>query len=355
MATEVMTPEVMGEGEARDLEIVDAGQVLSTLSKAEIDIQIATAKRYPRSIKAFKNQAMELATLDEETAASMFYALPRGGKTLEGPSVRLAEVVGSSWGNLRYGARVVEIGKDQLTAQGMCFDLEKNIAIAIEVRRRITDRNGRRFNEDMITVTGNAACSIALRNAIFKVVPFAVVKGIYEAAREASIGKTLTMEQRRTNALTWFAKVGATEVKVLALLGRKGVEDITVDDLITLQGLRTAIKDGEAKVDDIFATVSTPQQSGPAPVGPDPLVAKAAAATQASPTPVKCAHEAVRAQLDTCPPVSVVTCTTCGEEVPGQMTQATADKLAAAQEREPGQDDDEPVLTSPAAEKARKR
>lgn len=228
---------------------VESRALVEAITSAEIDTQISTAKRYPRSITQFRRDAMEMATLDEDTASSMFYVLPRGGKSIEGPSARLAEVVGSSWGNLRYGARIVSTDDNFVTAQGMCFDLQKNISASIEVKRRITDRNGRRFNDDMIQVTANAACSIALRQAIFKVVPFAFVKPIYEAARRASVGEAATFSTKRHNALEWFKKAGATEAQVLSFLGHKGVDDISVEDLIALNGLKTAISDGDTSIE----------------------------------------------------------------------------------------------------------
>jgi hypothetical protein len=250
--------EVSGEllGPDDGVEYIDGSTALMALNKSEIDTQITTAKRYPRSIKQFKQNAMELACLDEETAGSMFYVLPRGGKKIEGPSTRLAEVVGSSWGNLRYGSRVVSTDDKFVTAQGACFDLEKNIAITVEVKRRITDKNNKRYNDDMITVTSNAACSIALRNAIFKIVPFAVVKTIYEQARLTSVGKADSLEAKRGKMLDWFTKAGATQEQVLAAIGRPGVDDVTLDDLITLRGLANAIKEGEATIEAVL---------GPAP------------------------------------------------------------------------------------------
>src|SRR5690606_17376874 len=92
---DVLEGEVVEEGTG-ELQVVSGG-ALSELTRAEIDMQIATAKRYPRSLTQFKESAMEMACLDEETAASMFYVLPRDGKKIEGPSVRLAEVVGSAF------------------------------------------------------------------------------------------------------------------------------------------------------------------------------------------------------------------------------------------------------------------
>lgn len=242
----------LDEEEPRVLEGLP-GSMLAMLSRTEIDVQIATAKRFPRSLQTFRQEVLTMATLDEETAGSMFYVLKRAGKTIEGPSVRLAEIAGSAWGNLRYGARTVDVDEKFVTAQGAAYDLEKNNACTIEVKRRITDRNNRRYSDDMITTTANAAMSIALRNAIFKVVPFSYVRSTYEEAKKVSLGKGLTMEARRQRALDWFAQHGATPEQVLKLLGKRGVEDLAVEDLVTLQGIRTAITDGETTMEQVLS------------------------------------------------------------------------------------------------------
>jgi hypothetical protein len=56
----------------------------------------------------------------------------------------MAEIAVSCWGNVRYGARVIEETDRFIVAQGVCHDLETNVYNAIEVRRRITGRTGRR-------------------------------------------------------------------------------------------------------------------------------------------------------------------------------------------------------------------
>lgn len=243
---------------------LDAGAALEAVTRGEIDIQIATAKRFPRSITAFKRQAEELATLDEATAATMFYRLPRGRKTIEGPSVRMAEVVAYAWGNLRVDARIAGEGETTVTAVGTAFDLERNVAVRSEVTRRITDSNGVRYNVDMIAVTKNAACSIAFREAVFKAVPRALYLEVVEQAKLAAIGKAKTMEERRDAAFGWFVKAGVDPARVLAHLGRKGLQDVTVDDLVTLTGYKTAIKDGELQIDEAFPLAGEPSDAASA-------------------------------------------------------------------------------------------
>lgn len=250
-------PEVV-TGEVVDLEpIGTGGTLIPTADNAAIDSQIATAKNWPRSIDRALKQARTLATLDEETAASCFYALPRAGKTIEGPSTRLAEIMASSWGNLRVDADIVDETETHVVAAASCLDLESNVAIRVRVKRRITDRNGRRFNDDMIGVTSNAAISIAFRNAVFRVVPMAFTNQIYRAARQAAVGKGGTLTQKRQAALAWFSKLAVQEEQVFAVLGVRGLNDIGEDQLATLRGLVTAIKGGETTVEEAFAPAPT--------------------------------------------------------------------------------------------------
>lgn len=226
--------------------------VLALVTKAELDQQITTARAYPRSIKRFVDSCREMATLNAKIAGECFYALPRDGKTIEGPSARLAEIVASAWGNCRAGARVVDEGQEFITAQGVFHDLERNVAITYEVRRRITGKNGKRYSPDMIAVTGNAACSIALRNAVFKGVPKAFWNDIYEKARLASVGDIKTLANSRAEAFQQLQKMRVPKANVLQVLGCAGEEDVGIDELVTLKGLVTAIQDGETTVDEVF-------------------------------------------------------------------------------------------------------
>jgi len=234
-------------------EIVATESTAIIAQRSEHEMKVATAKKFPRSVKAFKNQTRELATLDEETAGQCFYVLPRADKAIEGPSVRMAEIVAASWGNLSYGARIVSEDDKWITAQGICYDYEKNISASIEVRRRITNKNGQRFGDDMIQVTGRAACSIALREAIFKVVPRAFWSDILDEAKSASVGKGLTMDKQRDKCMDFWKKAGATEAMVLACIDKKGIEDITIDDLVFLRGCATAMKDEGIGADRILS------------------------------------------------------------------------------------------------------
>ena len=69
-----------------DNEIIEVKQaeMLQAINRAEVDIQIATAKQYPRDINASLNKIATYAMMDKETAEDCFYVLKRGGSTIEG-------------------------------------------------------------------------------------------------------------------------------------------------------------------------------------------------------------------------------------------------------------------------------
>jgi hypothetical protein len=243
--------------EVRAIELVDTS-VAGAITRSEVGMQLDAAHRYPRSIKRFMQNSITVATINVPTAMSCMYALPRSGKTIAGPSVRLAEIMAGAYGNLHAAARIVDIGDKQVTAQGIAWDLETNLRIAVEINRRITKKNGERFDDDMINVTCAAACSIALRNAIFRVVPRAFVDQVYDKCRMVAVGDAKTLVQRRDEVLQRLALVGADRARVLNALQLKGVEDITLTHIETLIGYGTAIKGGDKSVDELFpAAVAT--------------------------------------------------------------------------------------------------
>jgi hypothetical protein len=108
------------------------------------------------------------------------------------------------------------------------------------------------FSADMIGVTGNAAASIALRNAIFKAVPTPFWKPIYLACRKVVAGDARTFASRRDNMLHEFGVMGVTEERLCAAIEVKGKADITLDHMATLAGFYTALKDGDTTIEDAF-------------------------------------------------------------------------------------------------------
>ena len=261
MTMQALDPiEALAAPEDTEIVRVEVGAI-GAITKSEVEAQIDAAHKYPRSVTRFLNEAVTLATVTQEVAESCIYSLPRDGKLIAGPSVRLAEICASAYGNMHVGARVVDVEDANIVAQGIAWDIQKNYRASLEVKRRITGRSGRRFSEDMITMTGNAAASIALRNAIFRVIPRSYVIGIYERARLVAVGNAQTLDAKRSALLDRLQKIGVSQDRVLARLGRTGIQDIGLDDMEILIGLGTAIKNNDQTIDEAFPAPA------PAPIG----------------------------------------------------------------------------------------
>jgi hypothetical protein len=234
--------------------------VIYSQDKAVIDTQIATAKAYPRNLKKAVDNAVFIVTLDEETASTCSYSLPRAGKVITGPTVHFAKILAQNWGNLRIEAKVIAIDRTTLTSQAVAFDLENNLAIKVEVKRSIMTKTGR-MNDDMITVTGNAANAISMRNAILNVIPKAVVDKVYNEAKNKITGDLsddTKLALKRKKVFDGFKTTyDVSEQEVLQAIGKAAIEHITQDDLVVLIGIGQAIKDGDTTVDLAFRPKKT--------------------------------------------------------------------------------------------------
>jgi len=233
--------------------------VFEAVTRQEVDQQVATAKAYPRSVERFMSSARALVTMTQATAEDCIYALPRKDKdgnkvSIEGPSARFAEVLAATYGNARIATRIMPVGPNdtEVCAQAVFFDVENNVARSVEYKRRITYSSGKRYTDDMVLMTANAAASIAARNATLQAIPRAVWEGLYDAARKAAVGDAQTFATTRARAMAFLSKMGVDESRVLAFCKVEKVEDITAELLLELRGVAAAIREGDAKLDDVF-------------------------------------------------------------------------------------------------------
>ncbi len=232
-------------------------EVLEAINRAEVDIQIATAKKYPRDINEALNKIATYAKMDKETAEDCFYVLRRRGangqeNVIEGLSVRMAEIIAGAWGNIRVQTRITGNDGKMITAQAICHDLETNYAVSKEVNRRITDKFGRTYSEDMQVVTGNAASSIAFRNAVLAVIPKAITKKVINEVKQVALGQSIDLEQSRQNIIIYFKKIGVSEEQILSYLDINSINEIDQAKVFELRATANAIKEGTTTVQETF-------------------------------------------------------------------------------------------------------
>jgi hypothetical protein len=247
-------------------EVISVG-VLESLEKASIDMQIATAKRFPRSIATFQKRSIECACIDEDTAASCLYRRPvgkdKGGEEIyvEGMSIRLAEIVGANYGNLRVGARIISKSEREVVAQGVAHDLETNFYSSSEVIESTVDKYGKPFSERMRVVVAKAALAKARRDATFQVVPRAMAIPVQAAIKSLLFGKTESLSMWRERIAAWIKVLGIDERRVFAAVGVSGLADMVKEHVEQLLGIKTALQNGDATLDEAFPELTVKENT----------------------------------------------------------------------------------------------
>lgn len=224
------------------------------LATVELDRAIMTAHRFPRSIEVAVKKMRTLVLYNREAMENAIYALPRGGKPILGPSIGFANAIMQCWGNCRVASRVVFTDTKQkvVIAEGAFLDLETNAQSIVSVNRRIVDKHGRLYNDDMQIVTGAAAASIARRNAINGGITRAIWFPIFEEALQGVRGTVQTFAENRERAFTAMAQFGVKPEQIFLALGLKGAADMTFDHIPAVRGMYAALRDGSMSVEEMF-------------------------------------------------------------------------------------------------------
>jgi hypothetical protein len=251
-------PEYLPNEDEMSVEITEASpSTLAVITQSEYAAMVATANLVTnkRKIEEFSKKLMSYSTHSQPVALSMFYTLPRAGKQIIGPSVRFAEVVAPCWKNNSTGSRMIGSTDDTVTAQGVFVDYECNTRNVKEIPRKITDKEGRKFNADMILTTSKAALSIAYREAILKGgVPMALWSPAYEQAKLTAVGQAVSHNARIDAAMEYLTKLGVSEWQIMNAVGVTSPKELEIDHLVTLKTLCEEIKKGARTIEEVFGS-----------------------------------------------------------------------------------------------------
>lgn len=231
--------------------------VISEITKGEIDMQVATAKRYPRNLPQVMKNIFAAGTYNEQTMESLVYSLPQGQGAINGPSVRLAEIIACEYQNLLVQSRIISENDKEIVAQGCAWDMEKNVKVSVEVSRSIIDKYGKKFKESVIKSAKMAAISIAYRNAIFKIFPRAHTDAVLDKIQKHNTWPIEELGKRRDSAIKYITEKGVPLPNILNYLNIEKVEDIGVQQVNQLRYALNSERDGEFTLAQIFTDPRT--------------------------------------------------------------------------------------------------
>ena len=255
-------PTIQGSVMAQ-MDKINQGTIAIEASRAIAEAQgkLVIAKRFPRDEVQSYAKAME-ACQRPTMAAKAFYSFPRGGQTVEGPTIRFAEELARCWGNIDYGIKELSQGDGKSEMQAYAWDLETNAQSVQNFtnphKREKTDK--RTKTVVMETLTGqrdiyenNANMATRrLRSRILAILPAWFVEDAIAECKKTLAGQNDTpLIDRVKKMVVQFAKLGVTQEMIEKRLKRK-VDTMTSDDFVEYVGIYNAVKGGESKIADWF-------------------------------------------------------------------------------------------------------
>lgn len=247
----------MQGGVMAQMENINQGTVAIEASRAIAEAQgkLVIAKKFPRNEVQAYAKAME-ACQRPTMAEKAFYSFPRGGQTVEGPTIRFAEELARCWGNIDYGIKELSQDEGKSEMQAYAWDLETNAQSV----QNFTNPHQREQGKKMVTLTSqrdiyenNANMATRrLRSRILAILPSWFVEDAIAECKKTLAGKNdLPLVDRVKKMVVQFAKLGVTQEQIEARLKKK-IDTMNADDFVEYIGIYNAIKQGESKIAEWF-------------------------------------------------------------------------------------------------------
>lgn len=236
-----------------------AVQVAQSRAAQETQAAMVIAKKFPRNEEQ-AIQRIQRSCQRKSLAEVACYAYPRGGTTVTGPSIRLAECLAQNWSNMEFGVVELEQNNGESTVMAFAWDLETNTretkVFQVKHERRVG--KGDNFRVDKLTDPRDIYEMVAnqgarrLRSCILGVIPGDVVDiAVEQCEKTLSSGSAEPLIDRVRKMATAFSDHGVTVVMLEKRLGHK--LDATIEqELVNLRKIYMSLKDGMAKREDFF-------------------------------------------------------------------------------------------------------
>jgi len=249
---EAAAPAVRGEGGNGGVATIE---VESQRAVQEVQASMAVAKRFPRDELAATDKVLK-ACRRPTLARSSIYAYPRGGKTVTGPSIRLAEALAQNWGNLQFGIRELSQQNGESTVEAFAWDLETNTRATkifqVPHVRYSKERGNVKLTDprDIYEMVANNGAR-RLRACVLSIIPGDVVEAAVEECEKTQEKILGAKEDQIKRMLGAFAELRVNRQQIEKYLGHR-MEETILAEVLSLHRIYTAIKDGMASPEDYF-------------------------------------------------------------------------------------------------------
>lgn len=234
-------------------------EVKAQREASEIQAMVFMAKQFPRNQIQAADRILNACTR-QMLADSAVYSYPRGGQNVEGPSIRLAEVLAQNWGNIDFGIRELSQENGVSTVEAYAWDLETNVrqAKVFQVAHKRMAKGGTKTltdPRDIYEMVANQG-SRRLRACILSIIPGDIVEAALaqcSVTQAASVGATPEEIKETIRKLTaTMGKFGITAENIQDRYQCR-LEAIRPAQIVELRKIYTSLKDGMSKPSDWFA------------------------------------------------------------------------------------------------------
>lgn len=258
------TPNPFAQDSGR--EFINQGAVAIEQSRAIAEAQgkLIIAKNSPRDqAQAYDNVMAACARPGLAEAAQ--YSFPRGGTTVSGPSIRLAEELARCWGNIEYGIRELSQRPGESEMEAFAWDLQTNVYSSqkfVVKHERHSSSGVTKLTDPRDIYENNAnAGARRLRARILAILPPDIVEAAVEACKETLTNANKSDLPKRIDAMRKaFEKLGIPAKAIEKKYGKK-VADLDAVQLTELQGIYRSLNEGIRKASDFF---EVPDEAGDA-------------------------------------------------------------------------------------------
>lgn len=247
--------------------------MLSTREAQEVQAAVFMAKRFPRDENAAMSRIMR-ACERKGLAAKATYSYPKGGTNVTGPSIRLAEAIAQSWGNIQSGVVELSQQEGESTCMAYCWDIETNTRECkiFTVKHQISTKNGMKVLTDPRDIYELVANQGARRKraCILNIIPGDVVDAAVERCNKTlQRGEQQPLIDRLRELTDRFQKYYSVPLSSIEQYFGYPLNVFTAMDGQTLAGIYNALREGAAKREDYFKLPKVAEDTPEEPATPE--------------------------------------------------------------------------------------
>lgn len=233
----------------------------------EIQSALIIAKRFPRDEIA-ANKRIMTACRRMSLAERALYRYPRGKESVTGPSIRMAEMLAQCWGNIVFGFREIERQKDSTLIEAFAWDQETNtrqtrifhVDLKRKAQGKFVDIDDPRDQYEHVASMAQRRVRACILAAIPVDVIDAAVAEVYKTLQAGDKAGAPLVDRIKRLVLA-FGEYAVTEKHIEKRL-KHAVADISVEEIVELQGIYNSLRDKVTRREDWFE-VEQVQTTGP--------------------------------------------------------------------------------------------